>query len=120
MTTLAPVPTPDHWQVTALEIAVLRSLRHAGNWLLSKSGRHRRAELEHIPRYLVHTEIRVPEDRLDDIMTGSLNELRDAEPDQPCLHALADDYVRSLLISGHPHQREYLRRALAYSNCDVA
>lgn len=112
--------TAERWQVTSLEIASVRALRHAGNWLRGKVGRHARLELEAMPRYTVHTAVEVPRHRIDEIMHGALDELRIVEPDQLCLHALVEDYVRSLLISGHQHQRDYLVRALAYTDCDAA
>lgn len=111
---------PDHWQVTALEIAVLRALRHAGNWLIGKAGRGVHKRLGGIELFQIHTQLQVPANRLDDIMAGALLEFRAAVPDAPCLHELVEDYVRALLRTGQPHQRSYLEAALAHTDCDAA
>lgn len=122
MTSGSPVHPPrqvDQWQVIALEIAVIDALKRAGSWLLGKSGRAVRGQLRHIPQYQIHTQLQVPDDRIDDVMQGALTGLHTAVPDADCLHDLVEDYVRGLLISGHPHDRSYLEKALAHTNCDV-
>lgn len=114
--------TDQRWQVSLLEIAALRALRHAGNYLIGKAGRGHRDRLGKLPRYEVHTELPVSAHAVDEVMAGALIELRDVEPDADCLHELVEDYVRGLLLAGYPHRREYLEAALAHTDClaDVA
>jgi len=101
----------------AADVAVWRALEVAGKRLLT---RDRRSRYQHIPPWLLHTQIRVDDSDLDRLLTGAWTCLRQAltapmcgptvDPDR--LIATADEYVRALLRSGVPHEVHWLVQAL--------
>ncbi|MBO0820587.1 MAG: hypothetical protein J2P26_07020 [Nocardiopsaceae bacterium] len=110
----------ERWRVYAMEIAALRALERAGNWLLNRQGRAFRAKVGDVPTYELHTKIPAQVDDLDAMLRGAFRELETALPDHPCLHGAVDYYVRSLITAGEPHQRRHLVAALKQYDCPAA
>lgn len=102
--------------ILAADVAVWRALEVSGKRLLT---RDRRSRYQHIPPYLLHTQIRVDDDDLDRLLTGAWTCLRQAlaatpggSVDKDRLIRAADEYVRALLRSGVPHELRWLAAAL--------
>lgn len=100
----------------AVDVAVWRALEVSGKRLLT---RDRRSRYQNIPPWELHTHIPVADHDLDRLLTGAWTCLRqalgsmcsaDVDPDR--LIRAADDYVRSLLVAGVPHEARWLAQAL--------
>lgn len=110
----------ETWRGHALEIASLRALERAGNWLLHRAGRGARGQLTEVPLHEMHTHLTASPDDLDAMLAGAYRELQATLPAEPCLREAVDYYVRSLLVAGEAHQRRHLEAALVQSGCPDA
>ncbi|MFR9675812.1 hypothetical protein [Streptomyces sp. TR02-1] len=104
------------WRLNCLEVSVVRALERAGNWLLNRN-RSARGRMSEVPLHEIHAHLPVPDRQLDQMLSGAYRELVTALPEETCLHATVDEYVRALLVSGQPHERRYLSLALLRSGC---
>ncbi|MFJ4960248.1 hypothetical protein [Streptomyces sp. NPDC088739] len=112
------------WRLRCLEVGAIRALERAGQWLLNAHGRGQRGQLRDVPLASVHTHLTAQENWLDVMLAGAYRELSTALPDNPCMVDTVDRYVRALLASGIPHERDYLTVALQQleeaGGCDAA
>lgn len=120
VTAAAPGASAAVWRLRALEIASLRALERAGNWLLHRSGRAARGQFSNTPLHELHTLVTASPDDLDNMLAGAYRELHHTLPADECLHQAVDYYVRSLIIAGEPHQRRHLEAALKQARCPDA
>jgi hypothetical protein len=98
--------TPDtDCLVTACHLAVIRALEVAGKRMLT---RQHRGQLKDVPPHELHTHLPVDDTDLNRLTAGAWDTLHTALPDHPGLVADLDEYVRSLLVAGQPHERRYL------------
>lgn len=122
------MPTNDHpcecqEILYAAHVGVLRALEVAGKRLITKD-RHQRGNYQAVPPHLRHVRHSAPgvpegipdgvpvrEDDLDRLLRGVWDLLAEAIPGRPDVVAVADTYVRQLLVTGEPHQLRYLQWA---------
>lgn len=97
--------------VAAVNVGVLRALEVAGKRLLSGSRSYRGA-YPNVPAHELHTRIPVADHDLDRLLAGAWSCLEQALPSRPGAVAVADEYVRQLLLAGERHDRRYLMTAL--------
>lgn len=94
----------------AVHVAVLRALDLAGKRMVTS-----RAELGQMlphPAWIRHTRRTVYRSQLPDLIRpGDWDLLAAAVPGRPDLIALADTYVRELLVAGIEHDLTYLETA---------
>jgi hypothetical protein len=109
----------DHaWRTRCLDMAVLRALERAGNFLLAAHGRSAKAQFRDVPLHQIHLQLHTHPDNLDRALANAYREFHAATPGEDCLHAAVDYYVRALLNAGEDHRREYLDRAITQFQCD--
>lgn len=99
----------------ALEFGAMRALELAGKRLLNNGSRAYRGQLRGVDPWAIHTHIQAAD--ADDVLSGAYNLLQLCLPDQPCIHATIDTYVRERLASQQPHDRAVLLTMLAEAGC---
>lgn len=121
---VAAAAEAESWRMSCLEVGAIRALERANQWLLNAHGRSQRGALRDVPLSQVHTHLPTQENWLDVMLAGAYRELSSALPDQPCMVATVDRYVRAILAAGIEHRREYLSVALQQleesGGCDAA
>lgn len=104
------------WRLSVAEMAALRALERAGRWLLAGAGRQYRGKLRNVDAWDMH--LHLPKAQVcDEMFTDAYSTLQCAVPDDPCIGATVDGYVRGLITSGARHSRERLAEALQSSGC---
>lgn len=96
----------------ACEMAVLRALEVAGKKSLK---RWARGQVPDVPAHELHTRLRIANthDECDKLLAGAWDHLSMVLPDEPKLRLTVDWYVRELIVTRQPHDREALDRYLA-------
>jgi hypothetical protein len=97
------------------EFGAVRALELAGKRMLNNGPRANRGQLRDVEPWAIHTHLQVAD--ADDVLSGAYNLLRLCLPDQPCIHATIDNYVRERLALQQPHDRERLLTMLAEAGC---
>lgn len=101
----------------AVHVAVLRALDLSGKRMISS-----RSELGRMlphPAWTRHTHRKVYRSQLDELLRpGDWDLLKTAYPERPELAALADTYVRELLVAGIEHDISYLETAFEQAGID--
>ncbi|MFI7278430.1 hypothetical protein [Streptomyces sp. NPDC049879] len=114
----------EEWRTSCLEVGAIRALERAGMWLLNSYGRAQRGQLRDVPLAQIHTHLTAQDNWHDVMLAGAYRELSTALPENPCMVATVDRYVRALLAAGIPHHRDYLAVALQQleeaGGCDAA
>jgi len=104
------------WRLSVAEMAALRALERAGRWLLAGAGRQYRGKLRNVEAWDMH--LHLPKAQVcDEMFTDAYSTLQCAVPDDPCIGATVDGYVRGLITSGARHSRARLAEALQSSGC---
>lgn len=106
------------WRTRCLDMAVIRALERAGQYMIRATPRRERVELQRMQLHAVHVDLAADPDRLDEMLSGAYKEFHRATPGEDCLHAAVDRYVRALLLAREPHRTEYLDRAVHQFGCD--
>lgn len=99
----------------ALEFGAVRALELAGKRLLNNTNRAFKGQLRRVEPWAIHTHI--PAADIDDVLNGAYTLLELCLPDQPCIHATIDAYVRERLSQQLPHDRARLMSMLATAGC---
>ncbi|ONK13149.1 hypothetical protein [Streptomyces sp. MP131-18] len=108
------------WRTNCLDMAVLRALERAGQWLLNRGSRSLRGQYRDVPLHRIHVVLGAEQDQLDQMLAGAYREFIAATPEEHCLHQAIDHYVRALLLAREDHHRDYLARAIQQAGCDQA
>jgi hypothetical protein len=101
----------------AVEMAAVRALDKAGNWLLSRQSRPVRAQYRDIPKHEIHVHLEPNTEQTELMLAGAYRDLHLVLPDAPCTHELVDIYVRALIREGKPHDLMLLRAVMAERGC---
>ncbi len=111
-----PVPVSmSMLDFAALELGALRALELAGKRLLNNTNREWRGRLRAVNPWDIHTHIPVTDP--DDVLDGAYSLLSMCVPEQPCMLATIDTYVRDRLVRQQPHNRDQLMSMLAGAGC---
>jgi hypothetical protein len=107
------------WRTRCLDMAVIRALDRAGQYLIRSTPRSQRVQLQRMLPHCVHLTIPAGADKLDDMLKDAYKEFHAATPGESCLHQAVDHYVRALLLAREQHRADYLDRAIAQFGCDT-
>jgi hypothetical protein len=111
----APVGSGGTLSFAVLEFGAVRALELAGKRLLNNGSRAYRGQLRDVEPWAIHTHIQAAD--ADDVLSGAYNLLQLCLPDQPCIYATIDSYVRERLALQQPHDRDRLLTMLAEAGC---
>lgn len=101
----------------AVEFAAVRALELAGKRLLNGHNRQWKGRLQRVDPWAIHVQIPVAAADIEETLVGAYNLMHLCLPDQPCLHAVVDAYVRERLLSQHPHDRARLCSMVQQAGC---
>lgn len=99
----------------AVEFGAMHALSRAGKRCLRGGPRDGRGRLPRMEPWNVHTQ--VPVNDVDGALDGAYAELKACLPDQSCIHAVVDEYVRERLATQTAHDRNHLLGMLAEAGC---
>lgn len=102
-------------EFAAVEFAAVRALELAGKRLLNGSNREWKGRLRRVEPWAIHLQIPVSD--VDEALDGAYALMHLTMPDQPCLHAVVDAYVRERLLSQRPHDRDRLCTMVHQAGC---